>query len=60
MGMRLTLELVCGNRGLFPGGGHGDGGCRWPLAMVLMSAQTLQVGIVGIYLHNSIFLVLSI
>ncbi len=35
--------------------GHGDGGCHWPLAMVLMSAQTLQVGIVGVYLHNGFF-----
>ncbi len=35
-------------------GGHGDGGWHWLLAMVLMLAQTLQIGIVGIYLRNGI------
>ncbi len=39
------------------GSGHGDGGCRWPLAMVLTLAQTLHVGIVGIYLCNGNVLV---
>ncbi len=57
-GVHLTLELVCGNRGpFFDGGSHGDGGCYWPLAMVLTSAQTLQVEIVRIYLRNGFFLV---
>ncbi len=37
------------------GGGHGVRGCHWPLAVVLMQAQTLQVAIVGIYLRNAIF-----